>query len=272
MTLFKYSCAFLFGALLTQQVLGDADAKHQHGKASPLRRENEQSTLAIFNQFKERNQLKDDFDVGAKVKDIVGGSFSSLGGEMISTKRQDLDPISDIFAEGATYYLDGVQQAIPAPAVFRSNNNPLWTVTMTGDRILQATKTDPSNAEMTINLVSVMPGLSDMLVEIHHNDLDENKLEKFKLEEDHSRRSLRKFEKMLTHQKHLRSLQGPCQEFRVIEVASKSDYPSNVLASAIWYSLTLLCPLLQLPSTQLSAEIIIITMLPPQAKFRRSLS
>jgi len=220
MTFFNCFHAILFGTLLVHQAFGKTDANRQHGKADLLRRGQAQSILAIFNQFKERNQLKDDFNVGANLKDILGETFS-IDGQTISIKNRDLVPITDIFTEGATYSLNGVQQSIPTPAVFRSKSNSSWKITKTGDSILQAIKTDPVTGETTTNLVSVVPGLADMLVEIRPSDLDKTKLEKFKLEEDYSRRTLRKFEDFRTDKKQLRSLQGPCQEFRVIEVASK---------------------------------------------------
>jgi len=180
---------------------------------------------AVLEQFKERNLLKDNFDVKQNMQDMTGGSFA-MDGETISYEYSNLAPITGVFTESATYYMNGVKQPnLPANAIFRCKSHPEWKVSMSEAGKLQQASMNKGTRGDSMNLVPLELG-SNLFVAFRPDDIDPTKLAKFELADeetiqDRAERSLRMVNRGLSHNNnHLRALQE-CSSFTVIEVASK---------------------------------------------------
>jgi hypothetical protein len=218
MALINRVCANLLGTLLLCQALGKTIAD------GPLRRGQEEIFQSVLKKFKALNQLKDGYDIEQNMQEIeTTASSFSLAGKSISLESQDLIAVADIFAQDASFYMDGEQQPnLPARAVFRSKNHPDVKVIKTDEIILGAYVKDLDTGTH-IDLIPVVPD-SNTFVTVTAKDVDEEKLSKFLFADPESgirrERVLQIADEGYNNKEHGRSLQA-CSSFQEIQVASK---------------------------------------------------
>lgn len=206
-------------------------------------------------KFKERFMLKN--NARPQFQDVKGKSFM-IGDETIPFGDEDLIPVKDIFAPGATYSFNGeIQTELPKPSVFTSVKDESVTVTKgpTGKLVSASKKTGNGKS---IDLLPLQAG-SEVFATVSSDDINLFKLNrKFKYGEAdvfpppslpsdgggrtrnlvnlHKSIADKKLDETLFPSNEHRSLQQ-CTEFEVIEVAIAyestfcNDYGNNEIAA-----------------------------------------
>lgn len=182
------------------------------------RRLEDEVPVDIVTEFKEKNVLKDDFNpLTHEVTDSANWVF--IDHEMVPLEMDELKPIN-VFAPNPVYIFDGkAQDAPPALSVYASEVDSLVEVSITSEGLQSVTKVNPVTGYMS-SVVPIEPS-SNVFVEVTPEDIDEDELRKFKVDEPMLPPSRRRKTTELARPQE-RQLQG-CSEYRVIEVAIAYD-------------------------------------------------
>jgi hypothetical protein len=190
----------------------------------------------VVKKFKERSQLKDEVEL--KIQEISNDLPFVFDDKEISFGDEDLEVIG-VFTLYAKVVVDGASQT-PVSRVFTSMKDPdILIVKDTNDKLVAATKNDKVTGKFT-EVILISKGGSTYAT-VTSDDLDDKKLEKFKMEDLMPPGETRRLrgpqvhdfvaasEDLAIDDDH-RSLQESCGSFDVIEVALVID--SSLCANA----------------------------------------